>query len=40
MSLQYQTSEEIRKGDRILFYREPGVIEFLAYPDDPDPKLA
>ena len=30
MVLKYQTGEEIRKGDRILFHREPGVIELVA----------
>ncbi|HEY2119636.1 MAG TPA: hypothetical protein VGH37_10670 [Candidatus Acidoferrum sp.] len=27
---QYQTGEEIRKGDRVLFHREPGQIELVA----------
>ena len=29
MSLKYQTGEEIRKGDRVLFHGEPGEIEFV-----------
>jgi len=29
MSLKYQTGEEIQKGDRVLFHREPGEIEFV-----------
>jgi hypothetical protein len=27
---KYQTGEEIRKGDRVLFHREPGHIEIVA----------
>jgi hypothetical protein len=30
MILKYQTGEEIQKGDRILFHREPGRIELVA----------
>jgi hypothetical protein len=26
---RYQSGEEIRKGDRVLFHREPGQIEFV-----------
>jgi hypothetical protein len=27
--LKYQSGEEIMKGDRVLFHREPGHIEFV-----------
>jgi hypothetical protein len=37
MILKYQTGEEIQKGDRILFHREPGRIELIAAePGDPE----
>lgn len=29
-SVKYQSGEEIRKGDRVLFHSEPGEIEFVA----------
>jgi hypothetical protein len=29
MVLKYLSGEEIRKGDRVLFHREPGEIEFV-----------
>jgi hypothetical protein len=29
MTFRYQSGEEIRKGDRVLFHREPGEIEFV-----------
>jgi hypothetical protein len=28
----YQTGEQIKKGDRVLFHGEPGEIEFVAEP--------
>ena len=28
--LKYQSGEEIKKGDRVLFHQEPGHIEFVA----------
>jgi hypothetical protein len=28
--MKYQSGEEIRKGDRVLFHGEPGEIEFVA----------
>jgi hypothetical protein len=28
--LKYQSGEEIKKGDRVLFHREPGQIELVA----------
>ena len=31
MSLKYQSGEEIKKGDHVLFHREPGRIELVAY---------
>jgi len=30
MIFRYRTGEEIQKGDRILFHREPGRIELVA----------
>jgi hypothetical protein len=30
MILKYQSGEEIKKGDRVLFHREPGQIELVA----------
>ena len=36
MTLRYQSGEEIRKGDRVLFHRGPAEIELVACaPDDP-----
>lgn len=29
MPLKYWSGEEVRKGDRVLFYGEPGEIEFV-----------
>jgi hypothetical protein len=28
--VKYQSGEEIRKGDKVLFHGEPGEIEFVA----------
>jgi hypothetical protein len=37
MALKYQSGEEIRKGDRVLFHRNPAEIELAASdPDDPE----
>ena len=37
MILKYQSGEEIRKGDRVLFHRGPAEIEFVASdPNDPE----
>ena len=30
MALKYQSGEEIRKGDRVLFHGDPGQIELVA----------
>jgi len=30
MILKYQSGEEIKKGDRVLFHREPGLVEIVA----------
>ena len=38
MALTYMTGEEIKKGDRVLFHREPGEIELVADPLVPDPE--
>jgi len=35
---RYQTGDEIRKGDRVLFHGEPGGIEFVADPLSRIPK--
>jgi len=32
LPLKYQSGEEIRKGDRVLFHGDPGEIEFVADP--------
>ena len=35
--LRYRTGEEIKKGDRVLFHRNPAEIELVACdPDDPE----
>jgi hypothetical protein len=36
MPLFYQSGEEIKKGDRVIFHGEPGEIEFVADPASPD----
>ncbi len=37
MILKYQSGEEIRKGDRVLFHLGPAEIEFVATdPNDPE----
>jgi hypothetical protein len=38
MPLKYQSGEEIRKCDRVLFHRSPGVIELVADPLVSDPE--
>ena len=38
MALNYATGQEIKKGDRVLFHREPGEIELVADPLVPDPE--
>jgi len=35
----YQTGQEIRKGDPVIFHGEPGEIEFVADPDVSDPEI-
>jgi hypothetical protein len=30
--LTYQSGQEIKKGDRVLYFEEPGEIEFVADP--------
>jgi hypothetical protein len=32
MALRYQSGEEIRKGDQVLWHGDPGEIEFVADP--------
>jgi hypothetical protein len=37
MLLRYQSGEEIKMGDRVVFHREPAQIEFVALePGDPE----
>ena len=36
MPLFYQSGEEIRKADRVVFHGEPGEIEFVADPASPN----
>lgn len=36
--LNYQSGEEIKKGDRVLFHGEPGEIELVADPLVKDPE--
>ncbi len=38
MPLQYQSGEEIRKGDRILIAGLPGEVEFVVDPTAPTPE--
>jgi len=38
MPLKYQSGEEIRKGDRVLFHESPGVVELVADPLVRDPE--
>ena len=38
MPFTYCSGEEIRKGDRVTFHREPGEIEFVADPHVPNPE--
>jgi hypothetical protein len=38
MPLKYQSGEEIRKGDRVLFHTSPGVVELVADPLVSDPE--
>jgi len=38
MKFFYQTGEEVKKGDRILFSEDPGEVEFVADPDAPNPE--
>ncbi|HEV2490123.1 MAG TPA: hypothetical protein VGT03_09970 [Candidatus Acidoferrales bacterium] len=40
MPFFYQSGEEIKKGDRILYHREPGQVELVADdPNDADPEV-
>lgn len=39
MILRYRSGQEIRKGDRVLFHRNPAEVEFVAA-DANDPELA
>ena len=38
MGFRYQSGEEIRKGDAVLYHREPGRVEFVADPADVSPE--
>jgi hypothetical protein len=37
--VKYQSGEEIRKGDKVLFHGEPGEIEFVADKGVGDPTV-
>jgi hypothetical protein len=39
MTLKYQSGEEIKKGDRVLFHGEPGEVEFVVDGSNEDPAL-
>jgi hypothetical protein len=39
MALKYQSGEEIKKGDRVLFHGEPGEIEFVVDGSNEDAAL-
>jgi hypothetical protein len=37
MILRYRSGEEIKKGDRVLFHKNPAEVEFVASdPDNPE----
>lgn len=38
MTFRYQSGEEIRKGDHILFHEEPGEVEFVTASLGGDPE--
>lgn len=35
MPFRYQSGEEVKTGDRVLLYGEPGQVQLVADPDDP-----
>jgi hypothetical protein len=35
MSFKYRSGQEIKAGDRILYNFEPGKIDFVTTPEDP-----
>lgn len=37
--MRYQSGEEIRKGDKVLFHGEPGEIEFVVDQPSGDPAI-
>ena len=37
--MKYQSGEEIRKGDRVLFHGEPGEVEFVVDGFAGDPEM-
>ena len=37
--MKYQSGEEIRKGDKVLFHGEPGEIEFIVGALSGDPAM-
>lgn len=39
IQLKYRSGEEIKKGDHVLFYRNPATVEFVAC-DAIDPEIA
>jgi len=36
MSRTYVSGEEIQSGDRVVYHGEPGQVEFVAKPGDPE----
>jgi len=38
LSFAYQSGQEIKKGDRVIFHGNPGEIEFVADPSVDDPE--
>jgi hypothetical protein len=36
MPLRYQSGDEVKKGDRILYAGERGTIDFVVSPDNPE----
>ena len=36
MTLKYQSGDEIKPADRVLFHGEPGAIEFVVHSAAPD----
>jgi hypothetical protein len=39
VKLRYQSGEEIKKGDRVIFHGEPGEVEFVVEERRGDPAM-